>query len=164
MVDEDTNDHLQAILLAGGADIHKTRADRSVDTDGGVSSLGNGLDVDLDVSGSLALTTVSEWRISDGPFLARVSKFSRLGSRWRWGWRWLRCWVGGSWQCRCRRGVWAEDHVVGLGDGFDDLGVSVGAWSIRGDGWVDPDSFTLGNSGHGSNSVSTSAGADVRGG
>ena len=45
LVDEDTDDHLQAVGLAGSANVLESRAGRTVETDGGVSGVGNLLDI-----------------------------------------------------------------------------------------------------------------------
>lgn len=175
-LDEDTDNHLQAVLLAGISDILESVAVSRVDSDVDEASLLDGGNININLAGTLALAIAADIRsVGDAHVVIRAlqaaSRGGLLGSLGsldgRGRGRSLGLHRGGS---RSRGGGWetlagerANGNVAGLGDGDDLLGSSVRAGLIGGRSRIDDDGLLADRGGDGSNGVSTSAGADVGG-
>lgn len=68
--DEYADDHLQAVGLAGGADVLQTRAVGCIESDSLEALTRDAGDVAVDLVGSFALTRGGVWRIGNGPLVA----------------------------------------------------------------------------------------------
>lgn len=164
-VDEDTEDHLQAVLLAGLANVLETVAVGGVDTHGVEALLLDELDVLHDLTLALAATVVGVGGVGHAHAVATSGRLGRAsrgagggvgGSRSGGG--------GGNGLGRLAVAVGERRaHIgdVGTSGSHGLLRLSVGARRERGGSRVDDDRARRDEGSRGSNGVSARGGADV---
>ncbi|KFY74415.1 hypothetical protein V499_05557 [Pseudogymnoascus sp. VKM F-103] len=153
LLDVDTDDQLEAVGLASGRDVLEAVAVSligGVEADSGETLGCDILEIGEDSGGVLASTGLVVRSVGDGPLVTVGSETALVNDRLDWlggrgGLNWGGRGGGWHWELGNRRGVWAVDDVVGLGDGGGDGWLGVGTWDHGGGGWVDED----GGLGHG---------------
>lgn len=172
VLDEDTNDHLETVLLASRDDSLEGVAVSGVDTDDLETSLLDLGDVLVNGVSRLAVTRVgSVGGVGDTVVITAAANRSRvgLGGLRRLGLRLgaglgLRGRLGLRSRSRqARAGERAVGNVAGLGDGDNLLGGSVSAGVVAGGGGVHDNGGLSDRGGVRVDGVGTSAGADVGG-
>lgn len=175
-LDEDTNDHAHAVLLASGSNGLIGVAVSRVNTDGAETSLLEGGNVLVDLASRLAVTAVrSVGSVGNTVKVVGAAEaargLARLGSRLRSR---LRSGLGGRLRSRLggrsgslsgqtNAGERAVGDVASLSDGDNLLGSSVGTGVVAGRGRVHDDGLLSDGGGVRVDRVGTGAGADVGG-
>ena len=170
ILDVDTDDQLEAVGGASGRDVLETVAVSlvgGVQADGGESLGCNVREVLEDSGGILASTGLVVRSVGDGPLVSVGAETAlvedRLGRSNSGGLDRGGRGGGWDWELGSRRGVWAVDDVVGLGDGGGDGWLGVGTWDHGGGGWVDEDGGVGHGGGRGGDRVRAGGWADVGG-
>lgn len=176
-LDEDTGDHVEAILGAGRTNVLKSVAVGGVDTEQGKAGLLDGSDISVNLARALASATGGLVRsISNTQAVIVAGQTSIVGVRRRLlgslgglsrggrGRSLSLDWGGsrsGSWETFAAQR--ADVCVASLGNGDDLLGSSVSTGLVASRSGIDDDGLLAHGGGDGSNGVSTSAGADIGG-
>ncbi len=165
LTDEDAEDDLETVGLAGGTDVGEGVAVGRVDTDGGEASVLDVGDIGHDIRGALAVTAGGVRSVGDSPLATVATERSRgLSSRLGRSRRSRGGGGSGSRGAGSDRSEGAVDNGIGLDNGGDRRS-SVGARRVGGDDRNRADGGGVGHdNGDGSDGVGTGRGADVGGG
>ena len=147
VLDEDTDDHVEAVSDAACGDVLEAVAVGlvgGVETDGGKSLVLDLSEIRHDLSGALALSIVGVWGIGNGPVVSVVAESwgagRDLGNSLLWSWsggNWLWCWSNWLWRLS-NVWLWSLNNWSWSWGNWLRSG-SWESWSLGDWGWADID-------------------------